>query len=130
MKASTRLLVLRKYKYLLPCKALETLYISMIRPVLEYGDVLYDNCSLLNGHSIEKIQRQAALICTGGYKHTDHKNLLKELNWELLSNRRKQHKLVIFYKIVNKIYPGYLFSFININQNLNYNLRQTTNYRP
>ena len=102
----------------------------MIRPVLEYGDVLYDNCPAYLGQQLEKVQRQAALICTGGYKHTDYKNLLKELNWQSLSDRRKLHKLVIFYKIKNNIYPGYLSKFLNQNQNSNYNLRNTRNLRP
>ena len=78
----------------------------MIRPVLEYGNVLYDNCSL---------------ICTGGYRHTDYNNLLKELHWESLSNRRKLYKLVILYRIVNKTYQNYIHIFLNINLNINYN---------
>ena len=102
----------------------------MIRPVFEYGDVLYDNCSLYNAHAIENIQCQAALLCTGGYRHTDYKNLLTELNWERLSDRRKQHKLVILYKIINKIYPTYLYNYLNTNPNTQYNLRQQPQFRP
>ena len=64
---------MRTYRHNLPRKALETIYISMIRPVIEYGYVLYDNCTLSAGQTIEHIQRQAALICTGGYRHTDYK---------------------------------------------------------
>ena len=124
------MLVLRKYRLILPRKALETIYISMIRPILEYGNVLYDNCTLSNKWAIENIQRQAALLCTGGYRHTDYKNLLIELNWESLSDRRKQHKLVILYKIINKIYPDYLYRSLNINTNTHYNLRQPLHIRP
>ena len=130
MKATKRLLVLRKYRLILPRKALETLYISMIRPVLEYGNVLYDNCTQQNRLKLENIQRQAALICTGGYRHTDYNNLLKELNWESLTNRRKLHKLVILYKIINKTYPNYLQVFLNLNQNQTHNTRQRHNFRP
>ena len=129
-RASKRLLVMRKYRFCLSRKALETIYISMIRPILEYGNVLYDNCPASTGRSIESIQRQAALICTGGYKHTDYKNLLSELNWETLCDRRKLHKLVIFYKIKNKIYPDYLSSYLKTNQNSTYNLRHTNEQRP
>ena len=102
----------------------------MIRPILEYGDVLYDNCASYNDRAIEKIQRQAALLITGGYRHTDYKNLLLELNWESLSDRRKQHKLIILYKIIHKIYPNYLYNFLNINPNTNYNLRHQLKFRP
>ena len=48
-KASKRLYVLRKYRDILPRKALETIYISMIRPILEYGDVLYNSMPLSTG---------------------------------------------------------------------------------
>ena len=77
-RASKRLTVMKRYRYCLPRKALETIYISMIRPILEYGDVLYDNCPLSTGRFLEQLQRQAALVCTGGYRHTDYKN------WETL----------------------------------------------
>ena len=35
---------MRKFKYDLDRKALETIYISFIRPVLEYADVIWDIC--------------------------------------------------------------------------------------
>ena len=36
---------MRKLKYDLDRKALEVIYISFIRPELEYADVLWDNCT-------------------------------------------------------------------------------------
>ena len=129
-KASKRLLVLRRYKYILPRKALETLYISMIRPVLEYGDVIYDNCPLSSAQTLDQVQRQAALICTGGYRHSSYSKLLSELNWEPLHERRKSHKLTIFYKIKNKISPKYLYNLLPKTNETTYNLRNNNNIRP
>ena len=43
--AWTRINLMRKLKYDLDRKALEVIYISFIRPVLEYADVLWDNCT-------------------------------------------------------------------------------------
>ena len=87
----------------------------MIRPILEFGDVIYDSCSLATGQAIESIQRQAALICTGGYRHTSYSSLLSELNWQPLNKRRRMHKLILFYKIYYNIYPHYLHNFIVYN---------------
>ena len=76
-KASKRLNVISRYKTKLPRLALETLYLSMVRPVLEYGNVIYDSMSLSLGQSLEKIQRRAAIICTGAYRHTETQTLLQ-----------------------------------------------------
>ena len=64
-----------------PRECLETLYKSMIRPLLEYGNIIYDGSADIHTKRLENVQRQAALTCTGAYKHTRHINLLEELGW-------------------------------------------------
>ena len=44
-KAWGRVNVMRKLKFKLDRKSLETIYRAFIRPLLEYGDVTWDNCS-------------------------------------------------------------------------------------
>ena len=55
-KASKRLNVISRYKTKLPRLALETLYLTMVRPVIEYGNVVYDSMSLSLGQSLEKLE--------------------------------------------------------------------------
>ena len=129
-KASKRLLILKYYKNTLPRIALERLYTTMIRPILEYGDIVFSNLSQSTARSIEKVQRQAAIACTGAYKHTSYNSLLKELNWESLEERRYLNKLTTYYKIVKNIYPRYLNSLLPTNQPSNYNLRRPQPLRP
>ena len=129
-KASKRLFVLRSYRNLLPRQALTTIYTSLIRPVIEFGDVIYDSGTLSIGHQIEQFQRQAAIICSGAYRHTKYESLLNELGWESLSSRRRQHKLVLFYKILKKIYPSYLYNFIHFKHIGQYNLRRPQEIVP
>ena len=64
-KANKRLFVLKHYKYRLSRKALTTCYISFIRPIIEYGDTLYDACTKEQSLSIEKLQHEAARTVTG-----------------------------------------------------------------
>ena len=130
LKVSKRLLVLKKYRWLLPRVALEQIYLAMIRPILEYGQIIYDNCSASAAQTIEHIQRKAALACTGAYRHTSYNSLLSELNWERLSKRRQQYKLLTFYKITNHIYPPYLFNLLPQPPPTTYNLRHTQPLRP
>ena len=49
----------------------------MIRPILEYGSIIYDGSPDIYLNRLENVQRQAALTCTGAYKHTKHTILLK-----------------------------------------------------
>ena len=55
-RAWTRINLMRKCKYDLNRKALENIYISFIRPVLEYADVIWDNCTQQEKRDLEKIQ--------------------------------------------------------------------------
>ena len=45
-KAWARINVMRKLKFQLDRKSLQIIYFSFIRPLLEYGDVVWSNCTL------------------------------------------------------------------------------------
>ena len=129
-RANSRLNVLSKSRFTLPRLALSRLYISMVRPILEYGDVIYDNSPLSIGQSIEKSQRHAALICTGAYRHTETQSLLRDLGWSPLSDRRASHKLTLFYKIHHGIYPDYIQKLIPKPVQRHYTLRHESRIPP
>ena len=69
------------------------IYKSMIRPILEYGSVLIDNCSTNDSLKLQQCQRTAALICTGAMRRTESKLLMDYLGWKSLQERRKLMKL-------------------------------------
>ena len=124
-KAWARINVMRKFKYTLDRKSLETIYITFIRPILEYADIIWDNCTQQEKNDLEKIQLEAARIATGATKLVSIENLYDETGWEKLETRRKNHKLTLFYKMFNNISPTYLSSLVpQLVQNVsNYNLR-------
>ena len=107
-KAAQCVGLLRRISREVPRECLETLYKSMIRPLLEYGSVIYDGSAECHLQRLEDVQRQAALTCTGAYKHTKHENLLIELGWPPLSYRRKQQRLNTMFKIQKGLAPPYL----------------------
>ena len=78
-KAWCRINVMRKLKYKLDTKSLETIYIAFIRPLLEYANVIWDNCTQYEKDDLEKIQIEAARIATGTTKLVSHSNLYKEI---------------------------------------------------
>ena len=110
--ASKRLSLLKWLKFKLSRKTLSKLYLSMIRPILEYGCVLFDNCTQELSDLLEGLQYEAARICTGAIKFTSRDRLLAEIGWEPLHTRRKFSKLVFFYKMFNKLTPPYLYELI------------------
>ena len=56
--------ILRKLKFILDRKSLQIINFSFIRPLLEYADVVWDNCTQHEANELEKIQVEAARIVT------------------------------------------------------------------
>ena len=101
----------------------------MIRPVLEYGSIIFDNCTAQDSIKLENCQRHAALICTGAMRRTETDLLLRELHWDKLSTRRRFFKLTFFYKILNNLTSPYLKENIEIKNSNDaiYNTRSSDN---
>jgi hypothetical protein len=128
-KASKRVAILSRIRHTLPRSALERVYISMIRPVLEDGNTIYDNCTLSQSEQLESVQRKAAIICSGAYRHTEHRTLISELGWVPLSTLRQNQKLTTYYKMTHNLCPKYMTDMLT-NQNTNitrYRLRNREN---
>ena len=98
-KAWQRLNVMRRLKFILDRKSLEIIYTSYIRPVLEYGDTIWDNCTLYETRELNKIQNEAARIATGATALVSVQALYDEVGWETLQTRRTNHKLSLFFKM-------------------------------
>ena len=130
-KAWTRINIMRKLKFQLDRKSLETIYIVFIRPLLEYGDVIWDNCTQYEKRELDKIQNEAARIVTGATKLVSLDTLYSEIRWETLEQRRKNHRLTLFYKMRYSLTPQYLSSLVpeSISNVFNYNLRHSNNLR-
>jgi len=111
-KASVRLNMLRRLKFKADRKTLEVMYFSYVRPILEYVDVIWDNCPEYLKDRLESINYEAARIVTGATKLTSIHVLMKESGWESLRDRRKNHKLIMFHQMVNKNTPDYLTNLV------------------
>ena len=56
VKAWARINIMRRLKYKLDRKSLESIYISFIRPLLEYGDTILDNCTQYENMNLIKFK--------------------------------------------------------------------------
>ena len=110
-------------------RCLQTVFLKFIRPVIEYSDVVWDNCTLYEANELEKIQLEAARIVTGATKLVSIDSHYTETGWETLASRRNKHKLQLFYKMQNGPTPEYLSSLVpdNVGNNSAYNLRNARN---
>ena len=86
----------------------------MVLPIIEYCDIIYGNCTVRDSISIEQVQRRAALVCTGTYRHTSSDRLLAELGCQSLRTRRLNHKLIQLFKMTHQISPPYLRSILPV----------------
>ena len=73
--------------------------------------MVYDNCPAFISHLLEQSQRTAALVCTGAYKDTSMRQLLREVGWPTLSKRREYYKLRQFYNDQHK-YTMHVYAWI------------------
>ena len=111
-KANSRLNIIRKLKFKCDRRSLEQMYFSYIRSLLEYVDVIWDNCPDYLKGKLEDVNREAARIVTGATKLVSIDLLFRECGWETLESRRRQHKLILFHKMVNHQTPDYLSNLI------------------
>ena len=134
-RAHTKIGLLYKNSIYLSNNQMSYFYKSAIRPIVEYASVVFDCLSLYNSICLENVQRRAARVCTGAMKRTELNKMLNDLGWETLSQRRTNAKLILFYKIKNKLTPTYLSNIMPVaplaNEQLSkYNLRTVSIARP
>ena len=84
-KSWKRINIMRKLKFILDRKSLETIYVSFIRPLLEYADVVWDNCTTYEEKELENIQTEAARIITGSTKLVSINSYMSKQDGKLLN---------------------------------------------
>ena len=100
--------VLKRMKYDLDRKSMESIYFSFIRPKLEYASHIWDNCTQRDSDLLEKVQFDIAHTVTGARTGTSHEAIYAETNWPTLAQRRTSSKLKNLIRIANNETPEYL----------------------
>ena len=128
-KALKRLTTLKRLQCKIPRQSRLQIYLSFIRPILEFGWELYDSSSKVHLSKLESIQREALLTVTRGYKCTSHSALLAETGVQLLATRRKLRKNLFMYKHSTNSLPSYLSNEIpsTVGSRCEYTLRNRNN---
>ena len=113
LKINKGIAVIKKLRYSLPRKSLITIYKAFLRPLIDYGDIIYDqphNESFCE--KIESVQYKAALAITGAIQGTSQDKIYQELGLESLKSRRWYKRLTCMFKIMRNEAPNYLINLI------------------
>ena len=105
-KASRTLNFVRRNLYCCPPDAKALAFKTLVRPQLEYASAVWDPYSNKNIASLESVQRRGARFAKNDYRQTTSvTQLLIDLDWCPLSVRRRNARLVQFYKAYNNNSP-------------------------
>ena len=88
---------MRLLKYKLKRSTLNKIYILFLRPILEYGSIVRDNCTNYEKEILERIQYEAARLVNGLTRSVSINNLVDEIGWTSLKDRRNMQKLILMH---------------------------------
>ena len=105
-------LLYRQYYHHADSEAIRQLYISLVRPHLEYGCTVWDLHTHKNKEALEKVQKFACRMATKRWD-AGYDELLDLLNLPSLVYRRTHLKLCQLYKIIHDLcyFPDDIFTY-------------------
>ncbi len=101
-KASRTLGFLRRNLQINSPKLKTTAYKALVRPMVEYAPTVWDPYTQKGVKQVEKVQRRAARYVLNRHRNqSSPTEMLEDLKWQTLEERRKQQRLTMMYKITN-----------------------------
>ena len=98
----------------------ELAYTSLARSILEYSFTVWDPFYRKDIDRLERVQRRAARFVFNDYKPLcSETSMASHPGWKPLTERRREHRLSLFYKIINGLVA------ISAETHLHFNTRTT-----
>ena len=88
------------------------MYKAFVLPHFDYADVVWDNCTNALSDEIEKLNLDAIRTIIGAVRGTSHHKLYEESGLIPLKERRRRHKLLLYFKIIRGMTPQYLNNYL------------------
>ena len=99
-KASSTLTFLRRNTSKCPRPVKAYCYQTYVRPTLEYTSTVWDLITKQNINKLEMLQRRAARYVPSDWRcNSSPAEMIQQLKWQSLENRRKTARLIMMHKI-------------------------------
>ena len=99
-KANKTLGCLRRNLKIPSIRIKEQAYFTLARPLVEYSSTVWDPYTQTDINKVDAVQRRAARYVANNHRNRSSvNNIIQRLKWRPLSDRRKDARLVILYKI-------------------------------
>jgi hypothetical protein len=109
-KLSQRLGIIRRIRNCLPQETAKTLVQSMVLPILDYGDIVWANCTSKLQSRLQRFQNRAGKLILKCSYLTPSVKVRKLLSWPTLQEKQHFHICAMTYKCYHGIVPPYLLS--------------------
>lgn len=106
-RISGKLAVLSRLRKVLSPELLRRQYIKCIQPCIDYAISVWGVCSERNKNMVTRLQHRAARIISNNfdYRNTAGSQLVKNLKWQTLDERRDFFTATLMYKCINGLAP-------------------------
>ena len=86
----------------------KNIYNALIQPLFDYCDVVWGNINKGLTDRLQKLQNRAARVIASANYEIRSETILRQLQWDNLSQRRFKHQAVEMFKITHGKAPRYL----------------------
>ena len=104
-KSVGRLRMLSKLRPILSENSALTLYKTLIAPIFDYGDIVYDALCKRDSDCLQKLQNRALRIILKSGKRAPTREMHQTCKLNYLSDRRKIHAMQYMCKVENSLVP-------------------------
>ena len=94
----------------------DTLYKTTIQPSLDYASSVWGNCSVNSRKALFRLQKRAARIVSNNFDYINShgEDIVKQLSWQTLEQRRDFYLACLMYKCVHGRAPSRLCNDIEM----------------
>ena len=121
-KLAQKVAILRRLMSKVPSYMLQTIYNTIIQPHIDYCISVWGYAPDVHISKIQRLQNRAARVITGIYDWTiDGVQLVKQLGWLTVKERRDYFTAILMYRCLNGMAPHYLSdNFMFVSESHNY----------
>ena len=105
-----KLFVLNKLRKYMGRNLLSKIYVTNIKPCIEYGISIWGHCSENNRMVIRRLQHRAARIVMGNFDYINVRghDLVQQLGWQTIEQRRDYFIATLMHRCINETAPTHL----------------------